>query len=523
MTATSQSLPGTSTTAPTTEALSNASTALTAEESSSVPATSSALPELTQDEAGLYQLGNYSCSPTVTLNRLDDILEAYLDDSDLTTDATITYLVLNLHAAADPFSPSTPAQKPPPFQMPHDETLISHIINGNLSNKVIYTPQELREDRKDLNASWFDVQWDNKPAAGYYNTSQDKDDQYSTDDGWPTETFIEFGEFQRILVGFGDVDPQMEDYNLSADGGVIFGPNELFKNHKTTYGSSGNIRSGCLYSSASPNRAPSPLTANTSWALSTFPPPKLSANPNTTNPIPSINSLTTCGLSPYLNTSLANNLTADDHPTPYLAITHSTLWSWAPGEPKNSTNPDNHSSSRNTCAVISSSGAYPGRWRTADCRVSRRIACQSLSSPWTWHISSQTATYRHAFDIESSLCPAGYHFSVPHTALENRYLSSALSSSPSPNTEKTEIFVNINSLDTPQCWTLGGPNATCPYMPRVRMNQARIVVIPTIAAVIIFVLAALTFFVKCASNRREMRRGKRRREGWGWEYEGVPS
>ena len=68
-----------------------------------------------------------------------------------------------------------------------------------------------------------------------------------------------------------------------------------------------------------------------------------------------------------------------------------------------------------------------------------------------------------------------------------------------------------------------GINGTCPYQARSDQNKTRVVVVPTVAAVIIFVLAALTFFVKCAANRREGKRGRRRRQLGGWEYEGVPS
>lgn len=74
----------------------------------------------------------------------------------------------------------------------------------------------------------------------------------------------------------------------------------------------------------------------------------------------------------------------------------------------------------------------------------------------------------------------------------------------------------------PDCW-VEGVNSTCPYVSRTDTNKVRIVVVPTVAAVAIFLLAALTFFVKCAANRREDKRGRRRRNVGGWEYEGVPS
>jgi len=52
-------------------------------------------------------------------------------------------------------------------------------------------------------------------------------------------------------------------------------------------------------------------------------------------------------------------------------------------------------------------------------------------------------------------------------------------------------------------------------------QQRREVLIPTIAAIIVLLLTALTLFVKCNVNRRMSRRRKRG-EG-GWDYEGVPS
>lgn len=85
-----------------------------------------------------------------------------------------------------------------------------------------------------------------------------------------------------------------------------------------------------------------------------------------------------------------------------------------------------------------------------------------------------------------------------------------------------EIFIDLNSINIPECWVTG-VNGTCPYLSTDQTNRIRIVVVPTVAAVIIFVLAALTFFVKCAANRRENKRGRRRKMVGGWEYEGVPS
>ena len=81
------------------------------------------------------------------------------------------------------------------------------------------------------------------------------------------------------------------------------------------------------------------------------------------------------------------------------------------------------------------------------------------------------------------------------------------------------LWVNFNDLDAESCWVVG-QNQTCPYANGV--SDDRTVIVPTVSAVIVFVLAALTIFVKCAANRQKSRHRKRRVDD-GWDYEGVPS
>jgi hypothetical protein len=48
--------------------------------------------------------------------------------------------------------------------------------------------------------------------------------------------------------------------------------------------------------------------------------------------------------------------------------------------------------------------------------------------------------------------------------------------------------------------------------------------VPTVAAVIVFVIAVLMVFVKCAANRQSYTRARRRKTSdEGGDYEGVPS
>lgn len=468
----------------------------------------------------LFQIGSYNCTATINLDLLADLLDNYLDGSDITTDATVAYLIMNIHAAASTEDPDGSA--PQPEQMPVQGNLISDIIRGNLSEKL-YTPHGLQDDRNNLNRSWLDVQWDNLPAPGYYQSSKSANGWLTTPDGWPTEAFMEFKEFYRLIAGFGAIDPQMSGYDLTTDLNNIFGPGVLLSLHSADISSSGSITQGCLFSASDTTITSS---TNASWALNPAPQINLGTNPNTTNPILSITNLTSCGLSTLINTTLSN-VTADQNPAPYRAILHSTLWTWAPGQPTKTTT-ENDNDYRDKCAVVSSSFPYPGRWRTSDCRMRRRVACQDPNNPYHWELSHDSVQY---FSGDGA-CPRGLTFSVPHTALENAHLLSAIrasqsSTSPSPPSasdadQLSTVFLNLNTIDINNCWAIG-VNATCPYLPRQDMDKTRVVVVPTVAAVIIFVLAALTFFVKCAANRREDKRGRRRRNVGGWEYEGVPS
>ena len=83
------------------------------------------------------------------------------------------------------------------------------------------------------------------------------------------------------------------------------------------------------------------------------------------------------------------------------------------------------------------------------------------------------------------------------------------------------VWINFNSLNLQTCWVATGPNGTCPYYDDSRATQSRQVLVPTIAAIIVLILTALTLFVKCSANRRNSK-NRRRGEG-GWDYEGVPS
>lgn len=456
----------------------------------------------------LLQIGSYNCTSLMTLDLVTGLLEDFLDSTATTTGAAITSLIFNIHAAFSMLNPDGPAPLLSSAQLPVTGSLLSDVLKGNLSEDT-YTPSRLRLQRANLNTSWYDVASPNLPLPGYYSESKNANTNLLTEDGWPTEAFMEFKEFYRLVSSYGTVDPQMQYYNIGPDLDYIFPPGSL-STSRSSANDSGLASSGCLFVASDTT-----ITSerNSSWAVSLAPPIELSTSPDIMAPISSITNSTSCGLTSLLNQSLGGT-TADENPLPYAAYVHSTIWSWAPGEPLNSSS--SSSNTANRCVVMTVS-PYAGRWNVADCAGTYHVACQVPSQPYNWRISRDSTDISGA----NSVCGPDAQFSVPHTALENAHLLAAFQEH-RRTSQDDKILIDLNSLNTPDCWVVG-LNGTCPYLPSTDTNRTRIVVVPTVAAVIIFLMAALTFFVKCAANRREDKRGRRRRLVGGWEYEGVPS
>jgi hypothetical protein len=329
-----------------------------------------------------------------------------------------------------------------------------------------------------------------------------------TPNGWPSESFVEMTQAKRLLVGFGTIDPQLEAYNMSADKDIIFSPADFEDPASVTFTSSHMIGSGCFFD-------PDTLAVskvNNSWADVTL---------NSSSAVSGLQSvldlatrLTNCGISPVLNRTLTG-ATADQDFRPYRQVVQDTIWSWGAGQPDDQPEPDaDDTSASNRCAVLSAASGY---WRTESCGASHYSACRALGQPYKWAIGHADTMYDNA----GIACEDGTAFDVPRTALENRYLVHAWRNfREARDIDGDEfVWVNFNDFDVKGCWVIG-QNATCPY--QRDMDHERQVIVPIVAAVIVFVLAALTVFVKCAANRRRSKR-RRRRGDDGWDYEGVPS
>lgn len=455
----------------------------------------------------LISIGQYQCSPSLNFRTFLNVLNPHLDNTEDNLNATTKILTLNLHSAKLASDPDGAGPAPQQASLPRNNNLLSNLFSAN-SSQYLYTPANLQEQRADLNQSdnWFGVRREYVPDASYFTVESAGSYSY-TPDGWPSESYVEFAKAKRLFAGFGRIDPQMSAYNFSADASTIFPSGYLEADRTVSVADSGHVVSGCVFQAG----VTSLTNVNSSFALASV----TNVGNSEDARLYEAGNLTVCGISPVLNTTLQNT-TADANPQAYREYFLESVWSWAPNEPRDETDndEDRDSSSANRCAVLN---ATSGRWQTDDCSDSHHSACRVGNQPYNFQISDDQASYMKS----GAACPDDTSFAVPRTALENSYLVSAWTSFRSRYDINDELlFVDLNDLNAASCWVVG-QNATCPYQNQSGTDD-RAVVVPTVAAVIVFVLTLALIFVKCAANRQNTRR-KRRRGDEGWDYEGVPS
>lgn len=432
-------------------------------------------------------------------------------------------MILNLHAAASASNPDAEARSISSDELPKPGNTLGNVLASNLSS-FLYTPADLRTQRANVNESWYDVPLGMRPTAGYYSIRDDgSQGMASTLDGWPSESYVEMQKGERLFIGFGSIDAQMDGYDLSGDSAVIFPQGYLQNAQEIAVDATGQVISGCFGASGDTSVSGS----NSSWAFTTN--PDLTGSETLLAP----SNLTRCGISPILNVTL-QDVTADQDFLPYQDYLQSTIWSWAPGYPQSSNrtqsisdngNTNNNAetedlSSQSRCAVLN---ATSGFWQNVACDSMHYSACRREGSIYDWSITSEDTDYTQA----GLTCEEDTEFDVPRTGLQNHFLLNtwrAHLADPTTTPDAASdalLWLNFQNLDSELCWVVG-QNSTCPYVSR--RSDSRRVIVPIVAAVIVFTLGMLTVFVKCAANRQMNKRRKRRRRGDdGWDYEGVPS
>lgn len=432
-----------------------------------------------------YQIGPYRCTSTIDVFAYSSILLSYIGKTQSDLGVNILTTVLNLHAAASASNPDSAA--PIPSSFPQSSNLLSNIFRQNLTS-YIYTPIQLQLDRANLNSSFYKVTETFRPAEDYYTTSKDVNDVVSTADGWPSQGYLTFVSLKRMLLQFGNIDPQMTDYNRTADAGTIF-PEEYIQQNviNVTATPNGTITNGCFLGPG----IESVSSSNASWATDADVAGFAYATTSGADINPTIalaSNLTNCGISPILNVTL-QNFTANENYTQYRNYSQASIWSWASGQPKNySSANDADSENLFRCTVTNPS---TGRWSVTDCSQRNFAACRGSRQPYNWTTTTYPITYSYA----PQACPPAYVFAAPRTALENAFLTQALRSQRAINDgvgSTTGVFVDFNSIANAGCWTTGGANASCPYLTEVGdtiMNRE--IVVPSVAAVIVLVITAL--------------------------------
>jgi hypothetical protein len=473
--------------------------------------TDEAIPTSTGMSGGtLLQLGPYMCSLDLNIGSIISLYNDYISHTSDTVSARLQYLDINLHAAAPFTNPSAPAHTPLPLRLPHGDDLIGAQFRSGLDGNL-YTPKNLQDDRQDLNKSWFRDNYRVRTDTSYFSVTEATGDQtMSTPDGWPGESWILLTDSRRVLVSWGTIDPQMNQYDFQTDSSNIFNASDLMSTSPVQWNGNGGITAGCFYQEGATTAA----ATNASWAMAMIDStsveilPKLAKN------------MTACGISPTLNMTIGGTAAQNDL-QPYRDFAQSSVYGWAPGEPANASSFKQNDDLR--CAVLDSTSSYHGHWRVRECQTYLRAACRVGGEPYNWQLSSFTVP----FGAAPEACPENTEFSLPRTGLENTYLYQQVLNWTSQDCDGScrnvlsGIWINFNSLDQPNCWIVDGPNATCPYGDFAAEQQQRQVLIPTIAAIIILILTVLTILVKCNQNRRN-RRSRRKGEN-GWDYEGIPS
>lgn len=350
-----------------------------------------------------------------------------------------------------------------------------------------------------------------QPAASYFQVDEDGNRVF-TPNGWPSEAYIEmqYPNSKRLLVGFGEVDPQMSGYNFSGDEGMIFSQNYIDVPHQVAFGSSGNVHAGCFFDA---NVTALAAKTNSSWAITALGNGTAPTGDVLTSMLLQARNLTSCGISPVVNGTL-NNATADENFKAYAAFVDATTWTWAPGQPVNTSSSEEFENYR--CAALNATSGY---WQASDCSKSLYGACRVDHQPYLWEISDANAPYGRV-DLG---CDSNSSFDVPRTALENSYLLSAWRDFRKDGDDDDGgalLWLDLNDVDVTSCWVIG-QNTTCPYNHPLS-TSSREIAVPVVGGVIVLVLAVLTVLVKCAGNRQKSKRRRRRGDG-GWDYEGVPS
>ena len=454
----------------------------------------------------------------------------WIDQTEFSTLASVCVLVFDLHEDAHNSSGEVSPTVPSAL---NEATALGFPTS-------LYTPKKLLLDRKDLNITWLRGGDEGDDEARYFDVVVRPDGGLESTNAWPSEGYLCFEKGERLILGIGEV--AVEGFSVERDGDYFFNAGDL------RWPGSGR-EEPCLFKGDKTERS----DMNRSWAW------VADGKHNPWRTKENLLQAVDCGWSPIINTTLSSNSTIPDSHTfsqlDYLNLLHGTVWSWAQGEP--AAPPYNLTEEELSMSRCASMSTTTGRWKVTDCTTNYHVACRISDRPYNWTVGKRTGSYFDAI----KLCPKHTTFDVPRTPLENNYLLQAVSVLtlgaaqqtgklnealfvegelegflPNPIIQRTshmsstdQIWIDLQSLRQTGCWVRGGSSgveAECPYVDDDSERKA--IVVPTVAAVIVLVVAGLTVFAKLGNRRWEKVQKRRRREARklrkeGWQYEGVPA
>lgn len=310
----------------------------------------------TTKPSGPETIGEYTCDVSFNATTLFTLFEFWINHTDTDLGARMLLFDLNLHETSPPLNNTNP---------PAPEPLFNTLSNtGILADS--YTPIRLASDRANLDSSWFEERTDTNTSE-YFTIQGSTGEVKSTDDGWPSESYLEFVAMKRALVSFGTMAVGLDyDPVITGDDRKIFPAGYL--GMPVILNSSGAPK--CFFSSSNIELS----DANSSWAqiVDTTSDPFAEDDPG------AITNLASCGYSTTLNSTYSSNLTANAIHY-FNHVKNALAWSWDVNEPVNITAGIRGNETNFRCASMSASD---GRWRVTECGEHKLAACRIQNKPY---------------------------------------------------------------------------------------------------------------------------------------------
>lgn len=483
----------------------------------------------------LWENQAYQCQPSLSTGNIMDIINSYIRDTNINTEANLLRILLNLKSIHYEKSNRTidleNIYKPSSTNsMLIGNTTLNDAVSS-LQSSFIFTPVVLEEYQSSVNVDGKSSRSDSinsTEAIGYfYNQS---------DILMPSLNTVLLSEYKRISVHVvsNELVNSSRVYQFTSDDTNLIFFNDVVPTVVESTDSDSTTQY-CNELSTSYNANGVDVQKFNNISLTT----KLRYivdSDDTPFTVDTLSDFIRCGYSAifngsyevYKNSSLEDILDIVDEFVPYR------FWSWSPGQPSNLNNTDDdldtdYSSNINTtnqnsngnnvaykCVVLTQSG-----WKVANCYDRHVLACQNKTSRNDWVLDNTNK--RSYFDIDKDDCPDGYIFSIPRLSTEMLSLQARVKR----ENVKYPIWIDLNDITVPNCFVSGGPYAECPYQRTITTNKFVRMIAPSFAVamvVLVLILIEKIFRTNPIQTNRKRYWKKAIQEYYNKnDLEGVPS